>query len=416
MKQFVVTGLLLLVFYCGYAQRDTLSIKQIMALKAKPPVAGISYELGGANSRVPFASLIDLALSDFLNEQQKDEILSRTGNGLRFGYWQSLDISYEQPAYYTLDAYTPGSYFHIENQLFTGSRLTDNGLRLFLNGNKQFAGQEVELGPSQFESWWYTNLKYRYEALLDSIPYKLDVGIVVGHEYSAYDVRKASIFTESNGEYLDADLEYVIRETRSNSPIPFGGLGMATGFEISMPLRDQKYRLDFKIEDLGVVFWSGLEETRVDSAFRFRGANFESIFDLNDSLVAAERDRIQNGFFNGTTDGYAALMPFNVNFRFAKPCKDAKYLKELYALAEYRYLTAYIPRLGVGSLWHFNPRHILRGELTYGGFNTLALGVSYQLTLAERYRFTLGSQNILAWALPGIFTGSSVGVGAYYIF
>jgi hypothetical protein len=228
-------------------------------------------------------------------------------------------------------------------------------------------------------------------------------------------VDKARIYTEPNGEYIDAELDYTLRETGSGN-VSFGGLGIATGFEMSLPLQKKKYRLDFLLEDVGVIFWSGLSETKVDSTFRFKGANFESIFDLNDSLVASERDRIQNGLFSSERDGYAAVMPFHLSLRLAKPCKDAKYLKELYGLLEYRYLTAYIPRFGAGALWSFGENHRLRNELTYGGFNTVALKAAYVVTLADHYRLTIGTQNLLAWALPGVFTGSSVGLGAYYIF
>ncbi|HAD98269.1 MAG TPA: hypothetical protein DCG19_12740 [Cryomorphaceae bacterium] len=416
MKKLKYAVIFLLVGHLATAQKDTLSNQQILALKAKPTEVGIHYELGGANSKVPFSSMLNLALSDFLEEDMKKDMVSKAAGGIRFGYSQELDISYEQPGFYILGAYKPGSYFSIENRLFTGARFTENAVALALFGNKQFADQTIDLGPSRYESWWYTNLKYRYEAVHDSLPYKVDVGIVIGHEYSSYNVSKAEIYTEPNGEYIDAALDYTLRETRSGNGIAFGGLGFATGFETSIPLKKKKYRLDIQLEDVGVIFWSGLQETRVDSSFRFQGAYFENIFDLNDSLVTSERERLQNGLFSNTRDAYTAFMPFHLSLRFAKACPNAKYLKELYGLVEYRYLTAYIPRLGVGSVWRFRENQKLRSELTYGGFNTVALGAAYELTLAGHYRIALGSQNLLAWALPGVFTGSSVGVGAYYIF
>lgn len=404
-----------LVLGVASAQQDTLSNAQILALTSKPAVVGLSYELGGANSKVPFTSILDLAWASFLEAGLKEDILSQASGGLRFGYWQNLDLTYEQPGFFILGAYKPGNYFSIENRFFTGARFTENALALALFGNKRFAGQTVDLGPSRYENWWYTNLKYRYEAVYDSLPYKVDIGIVAGHEYSSYDVDKARIYTEPNGEYIDAELDYTLRETGTGN-LSFGGLGIATGFEMSLPLQKKKYRLDFLLEDVGVIFWSGLSETKVDSTFRFKGASFESIFDLNDSLVASERNRIQNGLFSNDRDAYAAVMPFHLSLRLAKPCKDAKYLKELYGLLEYRYLTAYIPRFGAGALWSFGENHRLRNELTYGGFNTVALKAAYAVTLADHYRLTIGTQNLLAWALPGVFTGSSVGVGAYYIF
>ena len=416
MKKIIGLLALWLSYGTASAQKDTLSNAQILALESRPPVVGISYELGGANSKVPFSSILDLALGNFLEDDMKRDILSKAEGGIRFGYWQDLTLSYAQPGFHILGAYKPGNYFSIENLFFTGARLSENALSVALFGNKQFADQTVDLGPSDYESWWYTNLKYRYEAVHDSLPYKVDVGIVIGHEYSYYDVDKAQIYTEPNGEYIDAELNYVLRESTSESSVPFGGLGVATGFETSLPIQKKKYRLDVLLEDVGVIFWSGMEETRVDSSFRFQGANFESIFDLNDSLVASERDRIQNGLFRSERDGYAAFMPFHLSLRFAKPCKDARYLKELYGLLEYRYLTAYIPRFGAGSLWEFRGNQQLRGELTYGGFNTVALKAAYEITVANHYRLAIGSQNLLAWALPGVFTGSSVGVGAYYIF
>lgn len=392
---------------------DTTSVeyKKLLAMKSSRPIVGLSYEIGAANNKVSYQDISDFSNEDFLSQEYKENVLENVGNGLRFGYWQSINLSWDKPDYWVLGKYIGGRKFSIENSFITSASASKDAVGLGLFGNKRYADQIADISNSQYESWWYTSLKFEQRFKRDSSYYSANFNLIIGHDYEQYQVNTAKIYTEPNGEYIDAELDYSFNNTNDENSIPFRGIGFTTGFSFRRSL-GSKFQMDAEINDFGLMYWTNAEQIKVDSNFRFTGLQFENIFEINDSISQNQRDQITDGFYKEESAKLLRLMPFQLNLKIQYKI-EGSYLKRIYLASDYRYLPSYTVRFGMGSQWHFRKKDRLDFGLRYGGFNTLAVPLFYGLQL-KKYRISIGSNNILAFGLPSMTTGASIFVGLNY--
>lgn len=408
-----------LLFFCCCAfilsgqEIDSTSVayKKLLAMKSSRPVVGISYEIGAANNRVSFQDITDFGSKDFLSNDYKEEILDKVENGLKFGYWQSLNFSWDKPDYWVLGKYIGGMTFSIKNNFITSASASEDAIGLGLFGNKRFSDQIADVSNSNYESWWYTSLNYEKRFKKDSSNYAANLNLVIGHEYEEYQINTGEIYTEPNGEYIDAVLDYSFNTTNNENSIALGGLGVSTGFSYKRAL-GSKFKIKAEIDELGFIYWTNSTKVKVDSSFRFQGLQFDNIFEINDSVSQIQRDNLSNGFFKEEDSRFFRLMPFQLSLKLEYNLAYS-YLKQVYFSSDYRYISSYSPRFGIGTRWDFREKDRLDIGLRYGGFNTLALPLFYGLQI-KKWRISLGSNNILAFGLPSITTGASVFAGVHY--
>lgn len=394
------------------SKADSLLIRKLLLLKDTRPIVGLEFNTGVANNQINFNSIWDFANSSFLNNDFKESIVSDISGSTSIGYWQSYQFSWDKPGYWVLGIYIPGKKFSIRNDYYLSTNSPKEAIELALFGNKRFAGNTFSLADAAYESWWYTSFDYEYDFEADSIHYNVGGALVIGHEYEKYTVEKADFFTDPNGEFLDADLNYKLDRTDDPNTIPLNGIGLSGNFAITVPSRS-KYYLHFALKDLGFIYWRNVQTTEVDSSFRFNGLTFDNIFEITDSLRDSETDKLTNGLYSDENNERLRLLPFYVHLKGGLKIKK-KMLKEVYAHVDYRYLIGYSPRFGVGTDWKFKENHDLTTELNYGGFNTLALRAQYKIRLWDKYQLLLATNNILAPALPGLSTGTSIHLGLFY--
>lgn len=415
MRKFGISLLCLCSIFLSGQEIDSTSVeyKKLLAMKTSKPVVGISYELGAANNKVSYKAINDFSNKEFLSNEYKENVLLDVGDGLRFGYWQSINLSWDKPDYWVLGKYFSGQKFSIENNFITSASAVKDVIGLGLFGNKRYSDQIADLSNSEYESWWFTSLNFEKRFKKDSSYYSANFNLVIGHDYESYQVNTAKIYTEPNGEYIDAELDYTFNKTNNENSIPFRGIGITTGFSFRRAL-GSKFQIEAEIDDFGLMYWTNAEQVRVDSSFRFVGLQFDNIFELNDSIRDNETDRYSNGFYKEEKTRLAKFMPFLLNLKLQYNLKGS-YLKQIYLATDYRYLPSYTLRFGLGSRWHFRKKDRLDLGFRYGGFNTIAVPLYYGVQLSK-YRITIGSNNILAFGLPSSTTGASVFVGVNYSF
>jgi hypothetical protein len=393
-------------------QQDSSDVKKLLSLQRSRPIVGLEYEIGGANNSIRFSSLLQFSSSGFLNDQDKQSILDDASSQVGLGFWQSYRLSWDRPGLDVLGAYSPGKKFSIRNEFMLGLSSPNQLIELGLFGNKRFEGTTFDLTDAAYETWWYTAFDYEYDFKHDSMHYLIGGSVYLGHDYESYHVDQGEFFTAEDGEYIDADLEYDLRRIDSENEIPLNGIGVGAIFEWQRSI-GKSYRFKVGVRDLGFMYWGNLEDTEVDSSFRFRGVQFDNIFDLTDSIRDAEAERFENGFYSVSDQNQFRLLPFSVNLQVKRVIKH-RMLKAAYLHSDYRYLYGYNARFGAGVEWQFGEAHKLSSEINYGGFNSTALRLHYRITLKERLVISLSTNNVLAAVFPNSSTGSSAYVGLFY--
>lgn len=393
------------------AQHDTTDVIGTKAVRARQnPYLELKVMAGVENNGISSLKLLNFIQTDFLENSDKDELMSEVGDRLRFGYEQGFELSYYQPSFYSLGSYVKATGFSIYNRFINTGQLEKKLVELGLYGNKRFAGQTVDIGPGAAELWYYTGLKYSSEFTIDSLPFRFDVALMIGHAHTSYGLKEGSIYTEPDGAYLDLDLNYSYRESMTEGQsLSFQGFGASIGLSTEFELA-KDHLLSVGVSELGIMNWRDGQILEADSNFRFEGITFDNIFDITDSLLTYNGDLYEDRFFTLESGEYTTITPFTAQVRYVYNIRK-KWLKNLNAEIRYRHLAGYIPKTSVGALINFSDRHSIEPSLAYGGFNALTLGLGYNARVFKRWTWNLNISNLPAIAAPGWGTGTFVEMG-----
>lgn len=380
-----------------------------MIFSNKPrPFVGIEFGFGALCNSISTSELINFTSTDFLENEDKDRLMSSINGPLRYGYTQRFKLEYQQPGYRILDIYKRGQGFSIENKYYNSARISHNLLELILYGNKPYAGKTLELGKTRAETWYYTSLSYHFDVMLDSLqPINITVGLNVGHDYSFYLVRQGDLYTEPDGTFLDLDVDYRMRD-RILEAQPIAGLGLSVGAEAEFRLSPES-SIQLSVEDLGFIVWTGGRSVDADSTFRFEGLEFQNILDINDSLAQVQKDEYDEAFYYNEEGSYARLTPFRIGVQWYHKNKAGRKFKGYSVAADYRYIAGYYPKLSLGAHFKTGYKQELVTALTTGGYNLASLDLAYEITFARNWTVNLAISNFSGLVVP-IISGGAYGV------
>ncbi len=405
MKHFYFCILLLWgVVAFGQSEPSDSAIDADLFIKTKRPYISAEYGYGALCNSISTSELLKFTSKDFLNKEDKDNLLSSIHGPLRFGYFREITFEYQKPGYRILDIYKKGHGFSIKNKYYTSGNLSHDLLKLALYGNKPYVNQTLDLGNTKYESWYYTTLNYNFDVMLDSLqPVNVSIGINVGHDFSLYKINKGSLTTAPNGEYIDLDLDYQLRD-RIIETQPMAGLGLSAGASTMFKL-SPKSSLSLSVEDFGFIFFTSGEMLDADSTFRFRGLEFTNVFDLSDSITSAAQDEYEDNFYYNEDGNFTRLTPFKLGATYYHNLNRRR-LKGVSLAADYRYLAGYYPKLALGAHLKTGYKQLLLAQITTGGYNLASLDLAYEITFARYWKLNLAIVNFSGLVVPTISGGA----------
>ncbi len=385
----------------GFAQStDTANateLDDIILPVKKYPFISAKVEYGALSNSLSAIELLNFVSQDFLDNDEKEELLNSVPASLRFGYLRSFSAGYHEPGYNIFGAYKKGWGISVRNTYYNSARLNKDLLNLIFYGNKPYSGTTVNASNSRYETWY----------LLDTLlPLKITLSIHSGHDHSYYGVKKASIYTDPQGAYLDMDLDYKTRD-KDGEAHPMAGIGASVGAAIDLPIKE-KGSLNIAISDFGVMYWNKGSVLNADSAFRFEGVYFSNIFDLNDSIRDNASDDYTSAFYYGESKGYYRLMPFNLSATYTHRVEKNTWLREVFIGANYRYLAGYFPQLRGGARIKTAHKQQLTAVATVGGYTWAGLDVGYDFQIGRDWKFALAIHNINGLVIP-VMSGGAFG-------
>lgn len=404
---------LIAAFFCfamSYGQSDSSTTK-VRTRPAYPHMNGQTYletevNFQALSNQLSIVQINDLLNDDFLDQAEKEKLTGSITSPLRYGYFREFSLTYRIPPREIFDQVRPGQGFRIRNTYIQSARLDQTSLDLIFYGNKPYEDQTLKIGPAAYQTWYYSALDYLFDVRLDTLQSaEIGVGVILGHDHNSYRVGESSFYTAPDGEYLDADLNYSLRDQARES-LALNGLGLALGFKTRFNLDDNK-SLGISLADVGVMYWNRGYILDVDSAFRFTGGGFENILNITDSLTDNLTDQYREAFFYEKEGGYLTPMPFYVKADFR--IRRKKLLQELRFGADYRFLPGYFPRVFAGLDFMMNRSMLLQVEGSSGGYNL------YRLDLGMKFRLGYNWEMIASiFNLNGLLVANEPGgAGAY---
>ena len=395
MKLFSTLLICLLLYGTGRAQSDSLKVKD----RSRPSYRHMDrhtyletqVDFQALSNQLSVVQINDLLNDDFLDQAEKNELTNSINASLRYGYFREFSFTYRKPAVNIFDQTRPGQGFRLRNAYIQSALLDQQTLDLIFYGNKPYEEQTLDLGPAGFETWYYTSLDYLFDVRLDTQQVaEISVGVVLGHDHNSYDLRGGSLYTASEGEYLDAELDYSLRDqVREN--LTLNGLGLSLGFQTELKVGDNK-SLSLNIADAGLIYWNRGRILDTDSSFRFTGATFENILNITDSITDALGEQYRRSFLYEEEGDYLSIMPFYLNAEFRIHRK--KVLQDIRIGAEYRYLPGFLPRVYAGIGLLLSRSYLLNIEGSTGGYNPYRLDMGVKTRLGYNWELVANIINL----------------------
>ncbi|MBL4594325.1 MAG: hypothetical protein JKX68_11000 [Flavobacteriales bacterium] len=289
------------------------------------------------------------------------------------------------------------------------------------DGNKQFAGENIEIGGTNYNYYKYQqlnlgliNYKYYDEKLAKE---GVVFSIIMAEEHKAITVREGSIFTEELGREIDVDLNYLYNSSDTANK----GIGAFNGFGVSTDLFTEFYlkngdKVYLGVEDLGFIHWNKNSlEVATDSTFHFEGIVVDNLFDLNDTLLSnISKDSIINSISTSNEKGdYSVALPTAVNINYTKVLNEKW---KINIGVYHKILSNYFPLIYTNYYYYFNKKFVAKAHVSYGGYGKLNTGLALAKSIGNYFNVFIGTNNIEAFIVPSSSYSNSgfVGLKAYF--
>ncbi len=396
----IVSIILLTVTSLGLAQNQQTilevdSIKAIISLEG-----GVSIQSSSITN-----SLINKVYSDgFFTNEVKQDVVNRL---------DKFNTRYSDNSYIQLGYKTGGKKINwsvnLRQRSNSFAQINANFLKLTMYGNKQFRGQDLNLGNTIFVTQLYQSLGFGLEKNINKFTFGGSLNVLKGSYLDFFSIEDGSLFTAQDGTEILAKGKIRSITSDSHSGKDWSGLGLSFDASVQYDVSDE---LLFRLEadDIGFIKWKSLKHTKgtIDKALTpyqinllNPSASFNSKIKLDEILGLTS----QNSSFTYRTAG-------NVHF-LAK----AKIRKNISMRAGVRvYTTA-----GAIPLVYLNPmyklkKHALGLTLQAGGYGYKDIILNYEWVIANRVHLLVNANVLEALLAPS--TTSSQGLNAsllYYL-
>jgi hypothetical protein len=356
-----------------------------------------------------------------IERQDKEEAFQKLSNDNRLGGDLTFGIKVEIPLKKFFNKNNISLVLGIENWDHDDTKFSSDLFKLVFDGNKQFAGERIDIGNTNFNY-------YRVQQLnLGLIKYKnfngvlakegLSLNLIKAEESKIISITEGSILTEEYGREMEVDLNYLYKasDTTKSGISAFNGVGISIDLFTEFILKNGD-KVFLGVNDLGFVRWNNNSiKISADSTFNFEGIVVNDIFNLNDSLINnISRDSIVDDVSKeNTKSAYTMSMPTSVNLNYTKVLSEKwKINMGIY----HRVLSNYFPLISFNGYYYFNPKFVVRGHLSYGGYGKLNTGLAFSKAIKESFDIFIGTNNIEAFIKPNSAYNNSgfIGLKAYF--
>jgi hypothetical protein len=318
--------------------------------------------------------------------------------------------------------------FCINEKFGMSFQIPKNLLKLALEGNKQFAGEQVSLGPTRLNAnyWREFVLGSAFNLFGDPADEELAIRGGIRAKYitglGAIFMPKGEVdmFTEAQGRYIDMNIDYEVN-TAGISKGQFGFFkSHGSGFGIDLGLTAfVSDRLEFNLSliDVGTITYNkNVTNYKKSETLRYDGVLIEDLFGSR----SINTDSIRT-FFQvkpGTT-GEKFNMPLGSKLILQAEYKtnndkdgdkyvdNAIYLTYVQGLNNMPGATTR-PYFSVAYNHDFSKIFDLGISLGLGGYNIATAGMYFSLNLGNSVKFGLGSDNLLPLVAKKAGTGIDV--------
>ncbi len=233
------------------------------------------------------------------------------------------------------------------------------------------------------------------------------VGPVSGSYLLDMGIHDASIFTATDGSYIDLHGEISMRwsDTTEKHDL-WRGTGIALDAWYGMQTKDQRFYV--KLDNFGYInFRNNNIKASTDSVWRHEGVQFD-IFDNKEVGFTINEDSLKNITGLTRSGDYMLMLPASIELAFEQGFQRHRFMLGIYG--KYSLYSLGRPQIHVMPGWRFSSPVKAFMNFSLGGYSGFRTGLHLRAALGRGFGIRLGSHS-----LAGIWMDNNTAAFDFYI-
>ena len=338
----------------------------------------------------------DYFLHRFISDETKDVVSGKLNNQNRFaaGFNGAFEFLYRP------DSSKVNYIFTLQHHFFTDSRFSNDLFELYFRGNKGYADKTAMLDDSRFRSLLYYQAGIGASGTSKSgkTNWYAIGSLLLGHEILDIQTDKTRLYTSPDGEFIDAELNLIFRQSDSSANNPGAvngtGFGLTAGFATHI---GWKTALHFGVRNLGAIkFFDRSSVVRSDTSLRFEGIEVSDLFNFGDSVnstVINDSAIVQTFLSDRRKEAFTIYTPGQLDLWLERP---TGFKNSTVALGFRQLLSVNARPMGWCQFGYPIGSHIFRFHTQYGGYTGFTAGLGYEFN-HYGWKLIISSDYVSAW-------------------
>lgn len=356
-----------------------------------------------AGSNAITNSLYDETLiSGRIEEEQKEDTYSKLATNNRFGLDLGANVLYRQGR----DS-SHAFYINLKDRNFRYFTFEENLLRLVLSGNRQFIGQNVDLGDLYLRHLRYQSIGFGFQKKLnENLFISGGLNFVKSGFYQDLSVMNMSFFIDSDVTEINVQADYnrqvSVKDDLSNYVL-FRGVGASVDIEVAYMIKKDMY-VGLKVQDLGALHFANLTSSDTLVNMSIESFEIDDFFAAN-ALTSFNQDEIVDfEAFEESSESASIVLPAHFSLIYQHRMASNFLMN---AQLRYQLSRAFLPELA------FTPSYLIKGfefgvRNRLGGYSNYDFGLHLAKVFVDKYGFSIDLLNFESVFLPRSSTGQSL--------
>ncbi|CAN5335233.1 hypothetical protein BH09BAC5_BH09BAC5_26520 [soil metagenome] len=381
-------------------------------------VVSVSGEYNAGSDALTNSFLNSFFKGDYLDSITKSDQEARLLPSNRIGGYASYSMSYSWRMHPDTGKWEFTVAYRDRQSAY--GKFSADAFRLAFEGNRPFKGTTANLDNTHltYLHWQQLQFEAKYFSPDNRSDAAFGFSVINGQQLQEVSISKASLFTASDGSFVDASssASYFQSDTTSSKFGSRNGTGSCFNFRFNAYFGDSTKRyysqLSFMVQDLGFLRWNNSIIYNVDTSLHYTGV------DVSDLIVngGSPTDLPNSDSLIGTPQQgqVISFLPLGIRARYSV-FSPGPFWGGIDARI-WNYSDA-IPQITLFGGWHSSDFKLnANAGASWGGYSRLQFPVQIGYDPCKHFAFILGSTNIAGYIVPKKTHGQGLYLNLSYAF
>ena len=349
----------------------------------------------------------------FISSEIKNNTYTRMSGVNRFGLLLKNDLEWNHEI---ANSTNPTSVFvKLAQYSINEMQFTDELFKLIFFGNNDFIEKSVNFSNSSFQSLNYLQLKagltYQFIEKAGMHQIQVAMGLNLGQNHTAIQVKRGSFYTQTNGEHVNLDLDANIQQsdTARKDFLDFNGWGPNLDFSYQYTF-SHKNSIGFSIENFGYIEWNKNSfDTHADTTLNFQGVEVDNIYKISSDIFNRKLDDLKNELaYKSYKKQYITYTPAKFYVFYTQPIFKNRLIVKFEG--GNTFFSCQKPYFKLQAKYNFSPNIYVTPMIQFGGYGSLNIGAMIGINPWRDFSFIMYSQYLNSIISPSSSGGEGIGV------